>query len=142
MDDVIKDVYLNGNYYASVSLAVNQAISANANSKKYYMRFVDKLNNDMTPVTFDNTQILKIINTTSDNTSSLTSHELSFWKIHTNSKFFLGLFTAFKLALEYRARQCKYYYRVIIPDGFYTSVTTRNKLYDGKGILNLYYSVL
>lgn len=142
IDDVVKDIYLNGNYYTSVSLAVNQAINAKATATTYYTRFTDKLNNNATPLIFDKTQILKIINTPSENIASLTPAELSFWKIHTNSNFFLGLFSAFKLALDYRASNRKYFYRVILPDGFYTNVTMRNKLYDGKTLINLYYSVL
>jgi hypothetical protein len=140
IDDAVKDVYLNGNYYASVSTVVNQAINANATSKKYCTTFIDKFNNNVAS-SFDTSQVLKIINTSVENVASLNSHELSFWNIYTNSRFFLGLFTAFKLALDYRASDRKYVYRVVLPNGFYTNVTERSKLYRGKSLIDLYYSV-
>ena len=139
MDKMIMDIYQNGNYYTDVALAAKQAIVAHSTFKKYHTIFVDKINNKT--VHYNQDTILKIINTLPHQFNMLTPSEQQFWLIYNNSRFFLGLFTAFKLALEYRATDRVYFYLVQIPSGFYPDITTRSKLYTGKELIKLYYAV-
>lgn len=141
INQVIADIYLNGKYYNDIPLASKQSICAHAEHKQYIKVFHDRVNN--ITVTFNQNNILKIINTPNNAVNTLTPSEYEYWKLNINSGFFLGLFTAFKLALEYRASDKQYCYLVSIPPGFYPDVKgNRSQMFTGKQLISIYYTII